>query len=72
MLPSNTLKGTWAGGVFSSRKTVVSEFVKLISEHENVYETPVDGVGSDGSWVNWIIGGMLCGPSILYILFSTS
>lgn len=37
---------------------MVPEFVKLISEHENVFEIPVNGVGSDVNWVDRIIGGM--------------
>lgn len=41
----------------SSHKTVVAEFVKLIADHENVFETPVNGVGSDVSWVDRAIGG---------------
>ncbi|KUJ24005.1 uncharacterized protein LY89DRAFT_727055 [Mollisia scopiformis] len=49
---------TWVVGVLSSRKTVVSEFVRLISEHENVFEIPVNGVGSDVNWVDWIVGGV--------------
>ena len=49
--------GTWAGGVLSSRKTVVSEFVKLISDHENVFEIPLNGVGSDINLVDRVVGG---------------
>ncbi|KAK8112838.1 hypothetical protein PG984_013364 [Apiospora sp. TS-2023a] len=52
-----TFNGTWAGGVLSSRKTVVSEFAKLISIHENVFETPINGVGSDIGFIDRIVGG---------------
>ncbi|KEY72245.1 hypothetical protein S7711_00244 [Stachybotrys chartarum IBT 7711] len=50
--------GTWAGGVLNSRRTVVSEFVKLISDHENVFEVQVNGVGSDISILDRIFGGL--------------
>jgi hypothetical protein len=50
-------KGTLAGGLWSSRKTVVPEFVKLISGGENVFETPLNGVGADGSWTDFVLGG---------------
>ncbi|KAK9772948.1 putative Tle1 phospholipase domain-containing protein, partial [Seiridium cardinale] len=55
---SSGTTGTWAGGVLSSRKTVVSEFVKLISDHENVVEVPVNGVGSDIGALERIKGGI--------------
>ncbi|KAK0744875.1 hypothetical protein B0T21DRAFT_94333 [Apiosordaria backusii] len=53
-----SFNGTWAGGVRSSRKTVVSELVDLISEDENVYEVPLNGVGSDGDLIDKIKGGV--------------
>jgi hypothetical protein len=43
--------------LWSTRKTVVTEFVKLISRRENVFETPLNGVGTDGSWRDFILGG---------------
>lgn len=49
--------GTWAGGVLTSRKTIVSEFVKLIADHENAVEIPLNGVGSDIGIVDRILGG---------------
>lgn len=49
--------GTWAGGIRSGRKTVVSELVDLISEEENVYEVLLNGVGSDGSISTKMKGG---------------
>ncbi|KAK7959653.1 uncharacterized protein PG986_004507 [Apiospora aurea] len=52
-----SFNGTWAGGVLSCRKTVVSEFVTLISAHENVFETPINGVGSDIGFIDRIVGG---------------
>ncbi|KAK8029858.1 hypothetical protein PG993_011149 [Apiospora rasikravindrae] len=52
-----SFNGTWAGGVLGCRKTVVSEFVKLISTHENVFETPINGVGSDIGFIDRIVGG---------------
>ncbi|KAK7993632.1 hypothetical protein PG989_007013 [Apiospora arundinis] len=42
----------------SSRRTVVSEFVKLIASHENVFETPIDGVGSGIGLVDPLVGGI--------------
>ena len=49
--------GTWIGGVLSPRKTVVSELVKLIYVEENVVEIAVNGVGSDISVVDRVLGG---------------
>ena len=42
---------------FSSRRTAIPEFVKLISDYENVFEIPVNGVGSDVNWIDKFIGG---------------
>ncbi|KAH8590660.1 hypothetical protein B0O99DRAFT_691438 [Bisporella sp. PMI_857] len=53
-----SFNGTWAGGVLSSRKTVIPEFVKLIADHENVFETPINGVGTDVNLFDRIIGGI--------------
>ncbi|KAJ8116742.1 hypothetical protein ONZ43_g4373 [Nemania bipapillata] len=53
-----SFNGTWAGGVLTSRKTVVSEFVKLIADHENAVEIPVNGVGSDIGIVDRVLGGI--------------
>lgn len=36
---------------------MVSEFVKLISDHENVFEIPLNGVGSDINLVDRVVGG---------------
>jgi hypothetical protein len=47
-----------AGGLWRSRKTVVPEFVNLISRRENVFEIPLNGVGADGSWSDFIMGGV--------------
>ncbi|KAK4652267.1 hypothetical protein QC762_0101240 [Podospora pseudocomata] len=52
-----SFNGTWAGGIRSGRKTVVSELVDLISEEENVYEVLLNGVGSDGSISTKMKGG---------------
>jgi len=49
--------GTWIGGVLSPRNTVVSELFKLISHVENAFEIPVNGVGSDISMVDRVLGG---------------
>lgn len=43
--------------MLSPRKTVVSELFKLISDVENVVEIPVNGVGSDISVVDRVLGG---------------
>ncbi|KAK6836555.1 hypothetical protein PG987_007050 [Apiospora arundinis] len=65
-----SFNGTWAGGVLSSRKTIVSEFVKLVSVHENVFETPVNGVGSDIGFIDRIVGGE--SPVLIIIHISRS
>lgn len=49
--------GTWAGGVRSSRRTVVSELRSLIDQRENVFVIPINGVGSDDSLLDWLRGG---------------
>jgi hypothetical protein len=36
---------------------VIPEFVKLIADHENVFETPINGVGTDVNLFDRIIGG---------------
>ncbi|KAK0659139.1 hypothetical protein QBC41DRAFT_351258 [Cercophora samala] len=53
-----SFNGTWAGGIRSGRKTVVSELVDLISEDENVHEVLLNGVGSDGDIFNKVKGGV--------------
>ncbi|KAI0198835.1 hypothetical protein F4808DRAFT_246452 [Astrocystis sublimbata] len=50
--------GTWAGGVLVSQPTVVSEFVGLISQHENVFEISINGVGTDINIINRFLGGL--------------
>ncbi|RDW57752.1 hypothetical protein BP5796_12553 [Coleophoma crateriformis] len=53
-----SFNGTLAGGLWSSRKTVIPELVNLIDQDENIYETPLNGVGADGSWEDFIRGGI--------------
>ena len=50
--------GTWAGGIFSDRTTVVPKIFTLIADEENAIEVPFDGVGTAGGISNWIVGGM--------------
>jgi hypothetical protein len=50
--------GTWAGGFWSDRTTVVPNLYTLISDDENPMEVSLDGVGTGGDIGNWILGGM--------------
>lgn len=56
-LNSVTFNGTWQGGVRTSDQTVVSELVPLVSDHENVFEIPFNGVGSATNLVDHLFGG---------------
>ncbi|KAK4177080.1 hypothetical protein QBC36DRAFT_372484 [Triangularia setosa] len=68
-LPS---RGTWAGSVRSSRKTVVSELGGLISADENICEVLVNGVGSDGDMVDKIKGGISGYGTLKNVLYAYS
>ncbi|KAF4968002.1 hypothetical protein FSARC_4563 [Fusarium sarcochroum] len=62
--------GTWAGSVLIPRKTVAGALTKLISESENMIPIHVNGVGSDISKIDRLIGG-LCGWGTLRNVITT-
>ncbi|KAF8850951.1 hypothetical protein BDZ45DRAFT_679467 [Acephala macrosclerotiorum] len=54
-----SFNGTWAGALWNPRSTVVPAFVDCIdADCENVVEIPVNGVGVDGSWMDYVMGGI--------------
>lgn len=53
----NSFLGSWAGGPWSSRTTVIPTLFTMISDDENKHEVSLEGVGSDGLVINILLGG---------------